>query len=68
MAPATASGPTGSAMPVMVRTPPAISVAAAASAISLPGYRPLSSKTPLITSRPGPWNLPSSFWLAWMPM
>jgi hypothetical protein len=54
IAPATASGPAGLAIPVAVSTPPAISVAAAAMAICRPGASPFFSKTPPITSSPGP--------------
>ena len=48
--------------------PPVISVAAAALAICLPGARPFFSNIAPAPSRPGPWNLPSSFCEAWMPM
>ena len=68
IAPATASGPAGFAIPVIVSRPPVISVAAALAAICLPGARPFFSNSAPAPSRPGPWNFPSSFCEAWISM
>ena len=61
--PISAADAAGVSRPSASRSPPPASDAPAATAVRLPGLRPMESKAPAVASSPCPPNQPKSFWV-----